>query len=406
MNLVGALKSLLNNFTGGTSQLTALTELMFISIRDIFETLAIDFNDQVKHEPLRIYVSKMITDMEDPSAPRFRFNVSTSLEALSIRGKLGAIDFFALPTTDLVSAHNESAGRLRMSLILKDEGRGTHWTMNGIPLSNEELKTILKSQMKDLALKSKGDFELVPDALKLRISADSLSLSSSVRALVEEKHALAIKIVEQQEDLQNNIARDIHDAVLSNVMVLKQSLGGKRQLSDEQMVHMLNEIDERLREICQSLAPRDLQEWGLEFALKDLLYSLTESGEMEGKFQCADTVPRLPKQVELQIYRIVQECLNNIRKYANATAVTIEVTQTPALLTFTIADNGQGFESGKKTSRSTKHGGTGTTIMQERTELISHFCPARLLTESQPNAGTKTTLQVDIHDLTIVPPEK
>ena len=216
-----------------------------------------------------------------------------------------------------------------------------------------------------------------------------------MRALVVEKEVLAQKVVSQQENVQNRIARDLHDSVLSNIMLLKRSLSENKRLADAEMIVVLDQTIEQLHEICQDLAPRDLHDWGLKIVIRDLLNRLAERTNADCSLECDSALPKLPEEVELHIFRIVQESLNNIEKYANASKIGIVIRFADGLLSYLIEDDGKGFDPLEITQRERSNAsGRGSSIIRERTELISYFHPARISVNSSPGGGTRILLEI------------
>jgi signal transduction histidine kinase len=207
---------------------------------------------------------------------------------------------------------------------------------------------------------------------------------------------MAQKIVSQQEEIQNRIARDLHDAVIADIMSLKRGISSEKGLSDDHMASSLDQICQRLREICHDLAPRDLKDWGLQTVIDDLVERLSQRTGADCSFIFEGEMPDLPYQVQLHMYRIVQESLNNIEKYAQATRIIVQLEADPHNVKLTLRDNGRGYTSPEGEQRSKREGGTGLSGIKERTEMIRCFFPARLLVVSKPGKGSVTTLEVRI----------
>ena len=100
--------------------------------------------------------------------------------------------------------------------------------------------------------------------------------------------------------------------------------------------------------------------------------------------------------MQLHVYRIVQECLNNIEKYAEATRVVVSIDIADNTFTLTIQDNGKGFNPSDMSGRRAKEGGLGMGSIRERAELIRCFYPARLFVESEQDEGSKVKLEIKL----------
>jgi len=241
--------------------------------------------------------------------------------------------------------------------------------------------------------RSRSDFDHMPEPM--RMLAGGFSFAGTVRSLVEEKHALVQKIVNQQEAIQNQFTRDLHDVVLGNVMLLRRSFSEGKALDKEQVLSLLDEIAHSLRDICQELSPRDLADCGLRAMLEELCRTFSSRVGCETLFSCPEDIPDLPTEIALHIYRIAQECFNNVAKHSSASSATLSVDVGRGVFTMIISDNGVGFDASQSAPR-TKAGGSGTGVIRERAELISCVYPARVWFESRPGQGTKTTLEVII----------
>jgi signal transduction histidine kinase len=217
-----------------------------------------------------------------------------------------------------------------------------------------------------------------------------MSFTGAIRDLLREKGQLVQNLVTEGEEVRSQIAREIHDEVINDILALRRSLAGDRQTPVTNVVGSLDEIASKLRRVCYDLAPRDLRDWGLRVVLKDLLGRLQERTGAQCDFESSPNFPRLSHEVELQIYRIMQECLNNIEKHARATAVKMTVLVVQDTLQFTVKDNGIGFDPAK--TQSQKGSCQGSSIIRERAELISVYHPTDLTLTTVPQRGTEINL--------------
>jgi signal transduction histidine kinase len=110
-------------------------------------------------------------------------------------------------------------------------------------------------------------------------------------------------------------------------------------------------------------------------------------------FRCTNGIPVMPTEVALHIYRIAQECFNNIAKHAKASSANLSIEVNEHVFTMIISDNGIGFDPTDAGQR-TAGNGIGAGIIRERAELISCVYPARVWFESKPGKGAKTTLEI------------
>jgi signal transduction histidine kinase len=327
-----------------------------------------------------------------------RSRASNSDWSLSIRGLPGKIEFFLVPAPEmLMLSRSETSSRLKTVLSLNRHLESDVWMADGLTADPDELFYISRALFKNLVLANSktadGDDLIGSHILD---SLEGEALRDTVKQIKLTEQNMAQKIVSQQEEIQNRIARDLHDAVIADIMSLKRGIASEKGLSDEHMASSLDQICQRLREICHDLAPRDLKDWGLQTVIDDLVERLSQRTGADCSFIFEGEMPDLPYQVQLHIYRIVQESLNNIEKYAQASRIIVQLEADVHNVKLTLRDNGRGYVSPEGDPRSKREGGTGLSGIKERTEMIRCFFPARLLVVSKPGKGSVTTLEVRV----------
>lgn len=165
---------------------------------------------------------------------------------------------------------------------------------------------------------------------------------------LENQQQLTKSIIEAKEAEQRRIALELHDDVGSTltaikfmIAVLPEDLEAKTKLNGT-----LQTVIKKVRRISNELLPTVLEEFGLTVAIKSLINQLNDQIDT---IQFGISIINhgiseyQNKEIELSCYRIVQELLNNIIKYAHATSVVVNVKQTNSGLYVVIEDNGNGF---------------------------------------------------------------
>ncbi len=207
------------------------------------------------------------------------------------------------------------------------------------------------------------------------------------------------EIIKAQEAERLRIAREIHDDVSPALLLLIQQIdtitGSSRLKSAEtldkkmeSLRHQAIEALESARRIAQDLRPRILDDLGLVPALEWLaenffkLYGFDCCVETKGKERL------LSAEVQLLMFRIAQEALNNVRKHSGATRAQVVLEFFPYSITLSVTDNGQGFELPGRMGDMTTSGKLGLAGMQERTQLIG----GTICIESEPGKGTTVTV--------------
>ncbi len=313
-----------------------------------------------------------------------------------MRGSAGIVEIFLVPAAEIfLLSQAETAMRLKNVLRLNKSLENEVWSIDGLSADSDELFYLVRNLFKQLLLATVQEAQdEVPGASILQ-NLEGEELRDAVNQIILAEHNMAQKIVSQQEEIQNRIARDLHDAVIADIMSLKRLLSGDKRLNNDEVVENLDQICTRLREICHDLAPRDLRDWGLQTVIEDLVERLAHRTGADCSFTCDGELPELPYPVQLHIYRIVQESLNNMEKYAKASKIIVKFEIVGKDIRITMRDNGQGFsEPPEGELRSKKEGGTGLSGIKERTEMIRCFFKTNLSVTSTPGEGSETVLEV------------
>jgi signal transduction histidine kinase len=244
-----------------------------------------------------------------------------------------------------------------------------------------------------------GD-KLVPDR---RFSSEDLRLAETfaARAAVAVDQARLIqrdalrRVVRAQEDERRRLARELHDetgqALTSILLGLKSledlddvaALGQGVAALRERVVATLQDV----RRLAVELRPAALDDFGLEAALERLTAGFAEQTGLKVELESRLQDDRLPEEVETVLYRIVQEALTNIVKHAQASRVSIVVTQKPGAVGAVIEDDGRGFDPDQSVD-----GGIGLIGMRERVALLD----GSMTIETAPGKGTTLVIEVPV----------
>lgn len=236
----------------------------------------------------------------------------------------------------------------------------------------------------------------LPEMLALAGIDQSADPIKAVRELVLMQQNLTFRVVSEHEEVKNMLARELHDSVIADLMMLRRYLSGDRKLSIDETIEIIDDVVHQLRDICSEFTPKTLKEWGLRTSLQDLSDHLKQRSGIQCVLVCPKDIPRLPDSVELHIFRIVQECINNVQKYAGATEVYIDVEMRNNNMRLMVTDNGRGFDTEVHEQRDTLTGGMGLAGMNQRLMLLRCFFPATLVVESRPGVGTRVVLDMTI----------
>lgn len=208
--------------------------------------------------------------------------------------------------------------------------------------------------------------------------------------LEKEKLLLATQsILKGQEDERSRLAQDLHDGLgglLSGVKLQLGAMKGNLILSEEHgrtFNNALGKLDEsisEMRRVAHNMMPEALVKLGLQQALQDYCDGLSESQSFKINGEFYGLEKRMESSVEIVVYRIVQELLNNAVKHSGAAIILVQVMKHDNNLTITVEDNGKGFN--KDAVLLIK--GTGLKNIQSRVDYLK----GQLDIKSTPGNGT------------------
>ncbi|RPI04278.1 MAG: PAS domain S-box protein [Ignavibacteriae bacterium] len=208
--------------------------------------------------------------------------------------------------------------------------------------------------------------------------------------------------VQAQEDERRRIAREIHDglgqmltAIKFNLEILEDmiSAGQEERERIDDMKNLLDSVMKEAREISYNLMPSVLDDFGLAPALQLLGEQFANRTNVKVQFQSFGLTDRLESNLEIGLYRIAQESLNNISKHAEATEVNIQIINHNNGLRLVVEDNGKGIMTQPGLIRATDKGGMGLPSMRERASSFGGV----LTIDSTPNYGTLITVEVPLN---------
>jgi PAS domain S-box-containing protein len=207
--------------------------------------------------------------------------------------------------------------------------------------------------------------------------------------------------VQAQEDERRRIAREIHDglgqmltAIKFNLEILEDMITVEQDGQDRihDMKGLLDDVMKEAREISHNLMPSVLDDFGLIPALQLLSEQFTNRTAIKAQFHTSGITERLDPQMEIGLYRIAQESLNNVAKHAEATEVNLQFIRYPEGIRLVIEDNGKGIIERPDIVRATGKGGMGLVSMRERAASFGGV----LTIDSTPKSGTFITIEIPL----------
>ncbi len=224
------------------------------------------------------------------------------------------------------------------------------------------------------------------------------------------------KLLVARERERERLAAEIHDGPIQDAqLIAREYLADAARLADfdgaqptdravdrpasQRLETAMEQLVDRLRDICADLRPPVLYHFGLADAIR------TRAGEFQERFPktrfetYVQPVGPLPEATRIGLFRIAQEAMGNAVKHANATRISIRLFASESNIAMWIEDDGVGFSQRRRLSRSSKH--QGMSLMTHLASAIG----AEIEATSQPGEGTSVLVDLPIPDEVAAPEE-
>jgi signal transduction histidine kinase len=211
---------------------------------------------------------------------------------------------------------------------------------------------------------------------------------------------LSARLLQVQDEERRHVAREVHDgagqmvaALCINVDRLDNDLGDKEReqlLSDTKSI--VKSLNSELRTISHLLHPPLLDEVGLSSALQWYVDGFRQRSGIEAELKIDPNLHRLPSEMEIAVFRVVQECLTNVHRHSGASSLTVSLFVNNSGVRLEVLDNGKGISSVQPGSNGFPAVvGVGISGMRERVSLLG----GRFAIESN-SAGTTVTADLPV----------
>ncbi len=231
------------------------------------------------------------------------------------------------------------------------------------------------------------------------LMVDITELKRSHRLLKDQEtqlRDLTARLLSAQEDERRRIARDLHDDVNQRLAALSIELGSLRPAQTEpvdlslQLKGLGSSVEQLtmdLQRMAHQLHPSILEHAGLEVALREQVDEFSARLGLTAEVMMRDIPKNVPIDQATCLYRVLQECLRNIQKHANATNVLVRLVKTGKGIGLCVHDDGRGFDH---QDSATRQKGLGLTSMIERVAALK----GTFRIKTKPGHGTEVHVVV------------
>ncbi len=205
---------------------------------------------------------------------------------------------------------------------------------------------------------------------------------------------LAAHLQDLRESDRNTVAMELHDNICQRLSTIKLTAenfdsalfaNAQSAIRYQDMIKIIDDLIVDTRELSYSLKPRYLGDFGLVPALQTLIDQTVNKSAIKGSFNHYGFEERLDPKLEINIYRIIQELLNNIMRHSEASWFIVQIFKNESSVKVMVQDNGKGL--GREPD--TKWQGLGLLNIRERVSSFNGI----LNFESQENKGTETIIE-------------
>jgi len=252
-------------------------------------------------------------------------------------------------------------------------------TLNPVVEQNGEVRMIVATGL------DTTDQKKLRDELESRVLERTRELEEKNIALLEQAQVIreiSGRLLHSQEEERRRIARELHDSSGQIIAALQMTLIPLEQEAQKQQpelaasvkesINLVEQLSKELRTVSYLLHPPLLDEAGLPSAIRWYVEGFSERSKIPVDLEITPDFGRLSHELEMTLFRIIQECLTNIHRHANGQGATVHIGRSVEEVLVEVQDNGKGFggwSAGQSSSKTVREG-VGIRGMRERVKQI------------------------------------
>jgi signal transduction histidine kinase len=209
---------------------------------------------------------------------------------------------------------------------------------------------------------------------------------------------LSARLVNVQEEERRSLARELHDAVGQALTAIKMEVGvalrgrdpDRQRASLEEARSIAETTLQSVRDLSQLLHPSMLDDFGLPEAVTAYLRNFSRRTGIRAQLTTERMEDRLPSEIEVCVYRIVQEATTNVARHSGATSCRVALVRRDGMLQLTIEDDGKGIDLSGRPHEAPR--GLGLIGMRERAQALS----GGFVIENRAEGGTRLIVRLPV----------
>ncbi|MDK2919873.1 MAG: two-component system, NarL family, sensor histidine kinase DegS [Candidatus Petromonas sp.] len=280
-----------------------------------------------------------------------------------------------------------------------------------LSLKRQEEKDLIKQRtILEMRLKKSKEVVERSEALASKVGVALGYLSGNLQGVfeqledIQQRQSMGIKIIKAQEQERQRVSKEIHDGpaqTMANIVLKAELCDRLIDLDIEKAKNELNTLKgvvreslKDIRKIIYDLMPMSLDDLGLIPTIQRLILNFEEETKISVDFVVNNKGEIKESIIQLTIFRIVQEALNNIKKHSKAQNVVIRINIGTEKIYLKIIDDGIGFNVGEKVDSFNTKSGFGLYSIRERVDLLK----GKIEIDSELGKGTKINVIVPLYE--------
>ena len=252
-----------------------------------------------------------------------------------------------------------------------------------ITISRQLAFAIERKRADEALRRSEEQFRRLSETLDVEVRARTRELENRNTDVLRQSELLrdlSRRLLQAQDEERRRIARELHDSAGQTLTVLGMCLAGltkQTPRSAPQMSNTLHEAEQLVQQLHQEirtmsylLHPPLLDETGLGPALTWYVEGLRSRSGIQMSVNISEDLGRLPRDMELVAFRVVQESLTNIHRHSGSKTAEITIKRNPHAITLEIRDEGEGMSPQKLAEIQSRGGGVGIRGIRERVQQL------------------------------------